>query len=150
MLPTCICTTRSVGKRMLATFSGVKSFEFAKFINMRKYAANIRQHGMVAMADTGPREAYIKFIRRAWLLTNRQPGTVDQQVATKVHFLEALQSAIDSIKQATARPPKGSGAVSSVRQCQRWCAGGALAFACFRTTCVLRCMLAHPSNLDAV
>eukprot|EP00882_Tetradesmus_deserticola_P033960 GHRQ01038842.1.p1 GENE.GHRQ01038842.1~~GHRQ01038842.1.p1 ORF type:complete len:288 (+),score=51.93 GHRQ01038842.1:17-880(+) len=115
MLPTCICTTRSVGKRMLATFSGVKSFEFAKFINMRKYAANIRQHGMVAMADTGPREAYIKFIRRAWLLTNRQPGTVDQQVATKVHFLEALQSAIDSIKQATARPPKGSGALQRAK-----------------------------------
>lgn len=99
---------------MVATFEGVKSFEFAKFINMRKYAANIRQHGMVAMADTGPREAYIKFIRRAWLLTNRQPGTVDQQVATKVNFLEALQSAIGSIRQASARPPKGSGAVSAL------------------------------------
>lgn len=51
-----------------------------KFFNMRKYAQDIRTYGSTDLTTTGPKESYVKTVRAAWLVTNKRPENLHQQV----------------------------------------------------------------------
>jgi hypothetical protein len=95
-------------------FRHVKKFDFLKFFNMRKYAAAILQFGTICIADTGPREAFIKQLRKAWFMTRRQPNTITYDVATKMSEREAIAAGRAAVAAASAPQLRaGTGVVSA-------------------------------------
>jgi hypothetical protein len=108
-----------LSRQILEVFGGVKDFDFIKFFNMRKYAAAILEFGTICIADTGPREAFIKVLRLAWFRTRRQPNTVDYEVTGKIAEREAIAAGRAAVtaqslasSQAAAGKKAGTGVVS--------------------------------------
>lgn len=105
--------TCRLSKSIVDAFGKLKNFTFAKFLNIRKYADCIRDIGMISLADTGHREAYIKFIRKCWDRTNKIARNIDLQVAIKVQELEAIEKAVEAATIFTKKGDKPAmGAVS--------------------------------------
>lgn len=75
------CVYRSLQNDILKLFGPYKNWRnIPKYFNMRKYPESIRQYGMTDITTTGPKESYVKTVREAWGLTNKQIGTLTQQV----------------------------------------------------------------------
>lgn len=75
-------------------------------LNMRKYANSIREFGMIALADTGPRERMNKDLRATYNATNKKLSGLTQQVADKLHVKEAIKwnaAAIEAQRTATVK-----------------------------------------------
>ncbi|EFJ39180.1 hypothetical protein VOLCADRAFT_101276, partial [Volvox carteri f. nagariensis] len=65
---------------MVRLFGRYKNWgNIPKFFNMRKYTWCIRQWGMTDLTTTGPKESFVKTVRKAWEFTNKHPDTVDKQ-----------------------------------------------------------------------
>lgn len=101
-----------------AHFWQSQKLQICQVLNIRKYAESIREIGMISLADTGHREAYIKFIRACWQRTNKQPTNIDGQVACQLEKMEALQQAYETAAAAGRNMDgrrTGTGVVSMIR-----------------------------------
>jgi hypothetical protein len=84
-----------------------------KLFRMRQVADDIREFGMLAVGDTGPREAFGKGLKQGYTLTNKQPTILTSQICKTVMFKEAVgeMSRLQDAKKAKTT----GGAVSSPR-----------------------------------
>jgi hypothetical protein len=111
-------------KRILDNFGHVKNWAFVKFINMRKYADHIKEWGMIALSDTGPKEAFIKRLRKAWDCTNKKLTSINKHVAQQFLQQEAAAVGLASLETADVadeNQQEATGAVSSARFCDGCC-----------------------------
>lgn len=86
---------------------------------MRKYARAILEFGTICIVDTGPREAFIKVVRTAWLRTRRQPNSANREVAEKMAEREAIaagRAAVCARAQPMSTAAAGRGPGTGVRQ----------------------------------
>ena len=82
-----------------------------KFFKMRQTVDDIRQFGMLATGDTGPREAYCKQLKGYYKWTNKHRQALPQQVTDKVALTEACSSMDRAQTTTNKRQKLGTGAV---------------------------------------